>query len=99
MTLCWLRRSTHRTLLRRAALELTSRHHALVRIRPAHQEDRERTVGMWNETGLVRSWNDPGADFERALTAASSTVLLAGVEGRPVGTVMVGDDGHRGWVY
>ena len=54
---------------------------------------------MWNEAGLVRPWNDPDADFERALRGASSTVLLAEVDGRPVGTVMVGDDGHRGWIY
>ena len=48
---------------------------------------------------LTRPWNDPGADFDRALGGPSSTVLGALDDRRLVGTVMVGHDGHRGWVY
>jgi ribosomal protein S18 acetylase RimI-like enzyme len=54
---------------------------------------------LWEETGLARPWNDSLADFNRALTGPTSTVLGCRVEGELVGTVMVGHDGHRGWVY
>jgi ribosomal protein S18 acetylase RimI-like enzyme len=56
-------------------------------------------IALWHEVGLTRPWNDPVADLERALAGASSTVLAA-IDGEElVGTVMVGHDGHRGWLY
>lgn len=59
----------------------------------------QAAVGLWHECGLTRPWNDPDADLARALGGPSSTVLAAVTDGRLVGTVMVGHDGHRGWVY
>jgi len=56
-------------------------------------------VRLWQECGLTRPWNDPQADAVRALEGTASTVLAARVDGQLVGTVMVGVDGHRGWVY
>jgi ribosomal protein S18 acetylase RimI-like enzyme len=56
-------------------------------------------VALWHETGLTRPWNDPDADLRRAVEGPSSTVLAALDDGRLAGTVMVGHDGHRGWVY
>lgn len=57
-------------------------------------------VALWHATGLTRPWNDPVADLDRALAGPSSTVLAAlGDDGGLVGTIMVGHDGHRGWLY
>jgi ribosomal protein S18 acetylase RimI-like enzyme len=57
-------------------------------------------VSLWHEVGLTRPWNDPGADLTRAMSGPASTVLATcDGEGRLVGTVMVGHDGHRAWVY
>jgi ribosomal protein S18 acetylase RimI-like enzyme len=56
-------------------------------------------VALWEEAGLLRPWNDPRADIRRALAGPSSTVLAAHVEARLAATVMVGWDGHRGWIY
>ncbi len=68
-------------------------------IQPLLESDADVVADLWRECGLVRPWNDPNSDFLRALASASSTVLGAH-EGDPViATVMVGDDGHRGWVY
>ena len=59
--------------------------------------DRDAVVALWRACGLTRPWNDPEADFDLALASAGSVVL---VSGDPiVGSVMVGFDGHRGWVY
>jgi ribosomal protein S18 acetylase RimI-like enzyme len=62
---------------------------------PSHRDD---AVALWHAVGLTRPWNDPVADLDRALGGPSSTVLAA-VEAGLVGTVMVGHDGHRGWLY
>ena len=56
-------------------------------------------VRLWRHCGLVRPWNDPDADLARALGGPSSTVLGAVAYEQLLGTVMVGHDGHRGWVY
>jgi ribosomal protein S18 acetylase RimI-like enzyme len=70
-----------------------------VSIHPAVAEDRDAVIALWLAAGLTRSWNDPGTDFDLAISNTTSTILLArdGVE--LVGSVMVGFDGHRGWVY
>jgi ribosomal protein S18 acetylase RimI-like enzyme len=66
----------------------------------ALRRDEDLTVvQLWTQVGLTRAWNDPTADFHRALDGPSSTVLGARREGPLIGTVMVGHDGHRGWVY
>jgi ribosomal protein S18 acetylase RimI-like enzyme len=56
----------------------------------------DRAVALWHLVGLTRPWNDPMTDLLRAMDGPSSTVLVAGdVDG----TVMVGTDGHRAWMY
>ena len=56
-------------------------------------------MALWREAGLTRPWNDPVADFDLALAGPASAVLAARAGGRLAGSVMVGFDGHRGWVY
>ena len=68
----------------------------VVPLTPAHAPD---AVALWEACGLTRPWNDPHADYARALAGPSSTVLGAFGGEQLVGTVMVGGDGHRGWVY
>lgn len=62
-------------------------------------EDSASAAALWAETGLTRPWNDPVADFHRAFEGATSTVLGIKENSELIGTVMIGDDGHRGWVY
>jgi len=61
--------------------------------------DGEAVIGLWEACGLTRPWNDPLSDFRLALATESSTVLTARDGEAMVGTIMVGFDGHRGWVY
>lgn len=70
-------------------------------IREAGSADRAAVVALWRACGLTRPWNDPDADFDLALASAGSTVLVSGdpIGGPVSGSVMVGFDGHRGWVY
>ena len=61
--------------------------------------DFDAVITLWEEAGLTRPWNPPATDLRRALDGSTSTVLGAFSDDRLVGTVMVGHDGHRGWVY
>jgi ribosomal protein S18 acetylase RimI-like enzyme len=70
-----------------------------VRIDPATTADRDAAIALWIAAGLTRPWNDPGADFDLAMSNPTSTVLLARLGEALAGSVMVGFDGHRGWVY
>ncbi|HYF86689.1 GNAT family acetyltransferase [Azospirillum sp.] len=70
-----------------------------VTVRSCSAEDRDAVVALWTACGLVVPWNDPAADFALALSKSSSTVLAAVEGGRIVATAMVGQDGHRGWIY
>lgn len=61
--------------------------------------DAAAVVALWQRCGLTRPWNDPHADFARALSGATSTILIARDDAAVIGSVMVGHDGHRGWLY
>lgn len=68
-------------------------------ITPLAAADADAAIALWQEAGLTRPWNDPGEDFARAIAGPASTVLGARLGADLIGTVMVGDEGHRGWLY
>lgn len=72
---------------------------AAIEIDVLRDDEIEAAVALWRDAGLTRPWNDPRADAHRALAGPSSTILAVRLAGAVVGTAMVGDDGHRGWVY
>jgi ribosomal protein S18 acetylase RimI-like enzyme len=56
-------------------------------------------IALWRRCGLTRPWNDPAADIALARKGPDAAVL-AGRDGSGiVASVLVGHDGHRGWVY
>ena len=70
-----------------------------MQIRALQEKDRAAVLALWEACGLTRPWNPPEGDLDRALEGASSAILVAEDNGGVTGSVMVGDDGHRGWVY
>jgi ribosomal protein S18 acetylase RimI-like enzyme len=72
---------------------------ARVEIRELTSAERQAVIDLWEQAGLTRPWNDPARDFQQALDGPTSTVLGAVDGGAVLATVMVGHDGHRGWVY
>ena len=68
-------------------------------IRPFQEADRAAVLALWQACGLTRPWNPPEGDLDRAVQSPSSAVLVAEEDGLLQGSVMVGYDGHRGWVY
>lgn len=70
-----------------------------MRIRPFEESDRPAVIELWRACNLTRPWNDPDTDISFCLDASSATLLVGEETGAILGTVMVGHDGHRGWVY
>jgi ribosomal protein S18 acetylase RimI-like enzyme len=70
-------------------------------LRAYRADDFTAVVGLWSDCGLLRPWNDPQQDIDRCLANPSSTILV-GAHPRREGlgaSVMLGSDGHRGWLY
>jgi ribosomal protein S18 acetylase RimI-like enzyme len=68
-------------------------------VAPIEDDDVASVIALWDRCGLTRPWNDPGADIALARRGDNAAVLV-GRDGEPiVASVMVGHDGHRGWVY
>jgi ribosomal protein S18 acetylase RimI-like enzyme len=69
-------------------------------IAPIEDTDVAAVIALWQSCGLTRPWNDPAADIARARKAPNAAIL-AGRDGsgKIVASVLVGHDGHRGWVY
>jgi ribosomal protein S18 acetylase RimI-like enzyme len=70
-------------------------------IRPYAPDDLESVVALWQACDLSRPWNDPAADIAFCLRSENSALFVGVPAGqtRLCATVMVGHDGHRGWVY
>lgn len=69
------------------------------RLRPFAEGDQEALCALWKRCGLVVPHNDPKADLEQFRSSPSSQILIAERELKVVGSVCVGHDGHRGWLY
>ena len=67
-------------------------------IRPYRESDQRVVIGLWQECGLVRAQNDPKKDIARKLAVNPEWFLVAESDGRIVGVVMAGYEGHRGWI-
>ena len=72
---------------------------AALSVAPIEDADIAGVVALWQACDLTRPWNDPQADIALARRRPNSTVLVGRDADTIVATVMVGHDGHRGWVY
>ncbi len=75
-----------------------------IEVRRFGEPDRAAVIELWERCGLTRPWNDPDLDIDRKLAHDGTLLVAVGTADpdRPaatiVGTVMVGYEGHRGWV-
>ena len=67
-------------------------------IRPYAPEDQDAVIALWEACRLVVPQNDPIADIRTKSQFQPDLFLVAIAEGRLVGTVMAGYEGHRGWI-
>ncbi|NVK35865.1 MAG: GNAT family acetyltransferase [Rhodobacteraceae bacterium] len=73
------------------------------RIAEFEEQYRTDVIALWKECGLYRPWNDPDKDIDRKLGDEQGQfwILFEGEAGNehPVGSIMIGYDGHRGSIY
>jgi ribosomal protein S18 acetylase RimI-like enzyme len=67
-------------------------------IRPFLDADEAAVIALWEAAGLTRSWNDPRKDIERKRGVRREWFLVGIEDDAVMASVMVGYDGHRGWV-
>ena len=68
-------------------------------IAPIDDAEVTGVVALWQACHLTRPWNDPAADIALARKGSNAAVLVGRDGAAIVATVLVGHDGHRGWVY
>ena len=68
-------------------------------IREIEDRDVDQVIALWHSSGVARSWNPPERDIAFARREPHSTILVIEEDGRIIASAMVGEDGHRGWVY
>lgn len=69
-------------------------------VRNYEDGDRRAVIALWQACGLVVAGkNDPEADIDFAVASTDAAILVGVVEDEIAATVMVGHDGHRGWLY
>ncbi len=69
-------------------------------VRPIEPKDYDVVIGIW-ETCFPhrRDYSKPAADLRRKLAHESDMLLVGTLDDQVVATVMIGYDGHRGWIY
>ena len=71
----------------------------LYSVRPFAEGDEAALCALWQRCGLIVPHNDPRADIQQFRSSPSSEILIAVGDQEVVGSVCVGHDGHRGWLY
>lgn len=69
-----------------------------MQIRSFAEADEDAVIRLWERCDLTRPWNDPHKDIARKLAVRPDLFLIAIDGGEIVGSVMIGYDGHRGWI-
>lgn len=67
-------------------------------IRAYRGEDEAQVIDLWHRCGLVVPWNDPQTDIWLKLQVQPDLFLVGAVQSTVIATLMVGYDGHRGWL-
>ncbi|MBD2411706.1 GNAT family acetyltransferase [Nostoc calcicola FACHB-389] len=69
-----------------------------VKVRPYHSDDEQQVIELWHQCNLVVPWNDPKRDIELKLQFQPHLFLVAAKDDLIVASIMVGYEGHRGWI-
>jgi ribosomal protein S18 acetylase RimI-like enzyme len=67
-------------------------------IRPFEAGDEEQVIDLWHRCGLVIPANEPRRDIALKMQFQPQLFFVGVVGARVTATVMVGYEGHRGWI-
>ncbi len=69
-----------------------------INIRKFSITDKSEVISLWKTCGLIVPSNNPEDDIELKIKFQPDLFFVAEIEGKVIGTVMTGFDGHRGWL-
>ena len=58
----------------------------------------DAVVELWRKCNLVVPRNDPVKDIERKMSFQPHLFFIGLLDGKVMGSIMVGYEGHRGWI-
>lgn len=61
-------------------------------------EYRDAVIKLWRTCNLVVPQNDPVEDIEKKMRFQPNLFLIGLLDGKVIGSIMVGYEGHRGWI-
>jgi ribosomal protein S18 acetylase RimI-like enzyme len=67
----------------------------IVKYRPEFQD---AVVDLWRKCNLIVPQNDPVEDIKRKHDFQPELFFIGLLEGKVVGSIMAGYEGHRGWI-
>ncbi len=67
----------------------------ITRYSPKYQD---AVIDLWNQCDLIVPQNDPLQDIQKKLDFQPEFFFIALVDEQLIGSIMVGYEGHRGWI-
>jgi len=58
----------------------------------------EAVIDLWEKCGLIITQNDPVEDIQKKLDFQPELFFISLLGGQLIGSVMIGYEGHRGWL-
>jgi len=58
----------------------------------------DAVVDLWGKCNLITPQNDPVEDIEKKTSFQPELFFVGLLEGEVIGSIMVGYEGHRGWI-
>ena len=68
------------------------------KIRPFNHTDTEQVKRLWGLCNLIFPANDPDLEIQEKMSFQPDLFFVGIYESLLIGTIMVGYDGHRGWI-
>jgi ribosomal protein S18 acetylase RimI-like enzyme len=63
-----------------------------------NQNYQKALIELWRKSNLIVPQNDPIEDIQKKLEFQPDLFLIALLDGKLIGSVMAGYEGHRGWL-
>ena len=67
-------------------------------IRKYEDKDEEQVINLWKQCNLIVPQNDPHEDIKKKMEFQPNLFFIGTVNNEVVASIMVGYEGHRGWI-
>ncbi len=68
------------------------------KIRRFEKRDATQVIALWHECKLIVPHNDPQQDIDAKVAYQPELFLVGEINGTIIASIMIGYEGHRGWI-